>query len=477
MNKLFITFSLIVLTGIGINAQKKNPFLWGIASAAYQVEGGYQADGKGESKWDFLTNKIGVTQFIIGKKETANVAINMYDRTQYLKDIQLMKKLGVNSYRFSLDWSRIIPDGTGAVNEKGLAHYDQLIDDVKAAGLEPIVTLYHFDYPVALLQKGGWSNPEMINWYKNYASIVFKRYGKKVDKFITFNEPYIEFFLAGYLLNINQSKEPMNVRYASGMTEVHNQLLANATAIKLYHDMKLGGKIGITLNLSPCSPADPNNPADVKATALEDQLLNTIMLDPVLKGTYPKQATDSLKKYNPKFNPTAQDMKLLASQKPDFLGINFYAPGLVKADPKSPMGTNWMDTNPDTIKSNNGPVRPEALYQLLMRIKKEYNDPEMMITENGASFNNGEDQIVNGKVNDSYRADYIKRHIGAALKAKKEGAKLIGYMVWSGWDNFEWVFGYSVRFGLIHVDFDTQKRTPKQSFYEYQRIIKQYKNL
>ena len=475
MNKFLITLSLIVLTGLGVNAQKKNPFLWGIASAAYQVEGGYQADGKGESKWDFLTNKIGVTQFMIGKKETGNVAINMYDRTQYLKDIALMKKLGVNSYRFSLDWSRIIPDGTGAVNEKGLAHYDRLIDDIKAAGLEPIVTLYHFDFPVALLQKGGWSNPEMINWYKNYASVVFNRYGKKVNKFITFNEPYIEFFLAGYLLNINQSQEPMNVRYASGMTEAHNELLANATVIKLYHDMKLGGKIGITLNLSPCSPADPNNPADVKATALQDQLLNTIMLDPVLKGTYPKQATDSLKKYNPKFNPTAQDMKLLASQRPDFLGINFYAPGLVKADPKSPMGTNWMDTNPDAIKSSNGPVRPEALYQLLMRIKKEYGDPEMMITENGASFNNGEDQIVNGKVNDSYRADYIKRHIAAALKAKKEGAKLMGYMVWSGWDNFEWVFGYSVRFGLIHVDFDTQKRTPKQSFYEYQKIIQQHK--
>ncbi|RVT73898.1 glycosyl hydrolase family protein [Flavobacterium sufflavum] len=477
MNKFFITFSLIVLTGLTVTAQKKDNFLWGVASAAYQVEGAYQADGKGESKWDFLANKVGVTQFTIGKKETGNVAINMYDRNQYLKDIQLMKKLGVNSYRFSLDWSRIIPDGIGAVNEKALAHYDLLIDDLKAAGIEPIVTLYHFDFPFALLQKGGWGNPEMINWYKNYASVVFKRYGKKVKKFITFNEPYIEFFLAEYLMNIDQSKEPMNVRYAKGITKVHNQLLANVTVIKLYHDMKLGGKIGITLNLSPCSPADKNNPNDVKATALQDQLLNTIMLDPVLKGTYPKQATDSLKKYNPNFNPTDKEMALLASQKPDFLGINFYAPGFVKADPNSPMGTNWMDTNPDAVKSNNGPVRPEALYQLLMRIKKEYNNPEMMITENGASFNNGEDEIVNGKVNDSYRADYIKRHIDAALKAKKEGVKLIGYMVWSGWDNFEWVFGYSVRFGLIHVNFETQERIPKQSFYEYQKIIQQNKKL
>lgn len=475
MKKNIITFSCLLLTSLTAMAQKKNPFLWGIASAAYQVEGAYQVDGKGESKWDFLTNKVGVTQFVIGKKETGNVAINMYDRAQYLKDIELMKKLGVNTYRFSLDWSRIIPDGTGAVNEKALAHYDQLIDDVKAAGLEPIVTLYHFDFPVTLMQKGGWSNPEMINWYKNYSSVVFKRYGKKVNKFITFNEPFIEFFLVGYIMNLNQSKDPVNVRYASAMTEVHNQLLANAETIKLYHDMKLGGKIGITLNLSPCSAADPNNPNDVKAAVLQDQLINTIMLDPILKGTYPKQATDSIKKYNPKFIPTAADMKLLASEKPDFLGVNFYAPGFVKADKNSPMGTNWMEVNPDVVKSNNGAVRPEALYQILMRLKDEYGNPEMMITENGASFNNGEDAMVDGKVNDSYRADYIKRHIDAALKAKKDGANLTGYMVWSGWDNFEWMFGYSVRFGLIYVNYETQERTPKQSFYEYQKIIKEHK--
>ncbi|MEY2867985.1 MAG: hypothetical protein RIR01_385, partial [Bacteroidota bacterium] len=185
-----LLIALISLVGCKekIKAQQpptEKPFLWGVATAAYQVEGGYQADGKGESKWDFLTNKVGVTQFIIGQKQTGNVAINMYDRTQYLKDIQLMKELGVNSYRFSLDWSRIIPDGIGAVNEKALDHYDVLIDDLKAAGIEPVVTLYHFDYPFTLVQKGGWGNPEMINWYKNYAQIVFKRYGKKVKHFIT----------------------------------------------------------------------------------------------------------------------------------------------------------------------------------------------------------------------------------------------------------------------------------------------------
>ncbi|MCU7549717.1 family 1 glycosylhydrolase [Chitinophagaceae bacterium LB-8] len=475
---LFSLCLLFILTGIRGFTQKatgthtSNNFLWGVATAAYQVEGAYQADGKGESKWDFLTNKVGVTQFVIGEKQTGNVAANMYDRTQYLKDIQLLKQLGVNAYRFSLDWSRIIPDGTGAVNEKALAHYDRLIDDVIAAGLEPVVTLYHFDYPVALLHKGGWGNPDMIKWYTNYASVVLKRYGKKVKKFITFNEPYIEFYLVEYMLNLDQSKEPANVRYAIGMQKAHRQLLANAAVTKMYHNLNLGGSIGITLNLSPCVPMDGNNPADVKATVLQDALLNRLFLDPLFKGTYPKQAMDSIRKYDPQFQPSEEEMNLIAANKPDFLGINFYAPAFVKYNEQAPMSTSWMDNNPDSVKAHSGPVRPEYLYQLLMQLKSEYGNPVTMITENGAGFA-GEDIKDGNTVKDSLRADYIKRHIDAALKAKREGAQLKGYMVWSGWDNFEWVFGYSKRFGIIYVDFTTQQRTPKQSFYTYQRIIQQ----
>jgi len=457
-------------------AQEQKPFLWGVASAAYQVEGAYQADGKGESKWDFLTNKVGVTQFIIGQKQTGNVAINMYDRTQYLKDIQLMKELGVNSYRFSLDWSRIIPDGIGAVNEKALAHYDVLIDDLKAAGIEPVVTLYHFDYPFALVQKGGWGNPEMINWYKNYAKIALTRYGKKVKHFITFNEPYIEFFVAEFLMNMEQSKEPALTRFARGMMKAHREMVASAEVIKMYHEMKLGGKIGMTFNFSPCSPLDPNNPKDVQASALQEKLLNTVFLDGYFKGTYPKEVVDLFTKYDPAFRPTADDMKILAANKPDFLGINFYAPALVKYDPSEPFEMKWMDINTDKIKSHNGPVRPEELYKFLLKIKKEYNNPEIMITENGAGFE-GEDIKASPIVKDPLRADYIKRHVEAVDKAKKEGVKMIGYFPWSGWDNFEWVFGYTKRFGLIYVDFETQERIPKQSFYEYQKIIKQHKKL
>jgi beta-glucosidase len=446
------------------------PFYWGVATAAYQVEGAYQTDGKGESKWDFLTNKVGVTQFVIGQKQTGNVSINMYDRAQYLKDIELMKQLGVNSYRFSLDWSRIIPDGVGAVNEIALKHYDVLIDDLLAAGIEPFVTIYHFDYPNVLMQKGGWGNPEMENWYINYATTVIKRYGDKVKKFITFNEPYIEFFLVENLLTVPPGQPLTKEYYMSQMQKAHRQMITNAKLIKIYHDLKLEGEIGLVLNLNPGTPWNENSAADVAAAKFQDVLINDLFLDPVYKGGYPKMALDSLAKYNPSFNASDADMAFIAANMPDFLGINFYAPAMVKGE-DSQMSLKWLDNNPDSVKSNMGPVRPDALYELLIRLKKSYGNPKMYITENGASFSNREDTLVNGKVNDLQRINYIKKHVAATLRAKKEGADVNGYMVWSGWDNFEWVSGYTKRLGLIYVDFNTQQRTPKQSFYEYQKII------
>ncbi|HZL10747.1 MAG TPA: family 1 glycosylhydrolase [Prolixibacteraceae bacterium] len=482
MKKTTLLLILIAFFFAGIlNAQQpdlsklKAPkdFLWGVASAAYQVEGAYQAEGKGESKWDFFANKIGVTQFTIGEKQTGNVTINQYDRKQYLQDIQLMKELGVNTYRFSIPWSRILPQGVGKTNEMAIAHYHLLIQDLKAVGIQPLVTLYHFDMPQALMEKGGWTNRESVEWYKNYATVIFKNFGEEVKHFITFNEPYIEFFLADFLMNPTQSQEPVNVRYSNEIINVHHQLLASAEAIKLYHDMKLDGMIGITFNLSPCLPMDPKNPEDVKAVSLQDELLNRIVLDPVFKGKYPENALAAIQKYNPSFQPSKEDMKFIASEKPDFLGINYYAPALVKKYENSPFGVSWIGNNTDSVIMNNGPVRPDQLYALLMRIKNEYGNPVTMITENGASFNNHEDEVVDGKVNDSLRADYISRHIAAALQAQKDGANLKGYFVWSGWDNFEWIFGYSVRFGLIHVDFNTQQRIPKQSFYTYRAILKE----
>ncbi len=456
-----------------VSDKTNEPFFWGVATCAYQVEGAYQADGKGESKWDFLTNKVQITKLITGEQMTGNVSINMYDRTQYLKDIQLMKELGVNSYRMSLDWSRIIPDGTGTPNEVALKHYDVLIDDLLAAGIEPFVTIYHFDYPAVLLQKGGWGNPEMENWWLNYATTVIKRYGNKVKHFITFNEPYIEFFLVENMTTAPHDAPLSKEFYMSQMQKAHRQLMTNAKITKIYHDLKLNGEIGIVLNLNPSAPWDANKPADVEAAKFQDVLINGLFLDPLFKGSYPKMALDSLAKYNPTFKPSAEDMAFIAAQKPDFLGINYYAPAIVKGE-DTPMSLKWLDNNPDSIKSNVGPVRPEYLYKILMRLKTEYGNPKMYITENGTGYKS-EDVKVNNKINDPMRADYIKRHVEAALKAKKEGANLNGYIVWSGWDNFEWVSGYTKRLGLIYVDFATQERTPKQSFYEYQKIIKDNK--
>lgn len=477
MKQLKISLSfLLFCTNILVFGQKKQPFFWGVATAAYQVEGAYQTDGKGESKWDFLTNKVGITQFTIGEKQTGNVSINMYDRTQYLKDLALLKQLGANSYRFSLDWSRIIPDGTGAVNEKALAHYDQLIDDVLAAGLEPFVTIYHFDYPVVLMQKGGWGNPAMVDWYINYASIVMKRFGKKVKHFITFNEPYIEFFLVENMLHEQESKHiSPKEYYMSQIQKAHRQLIANAKAIELYRSLQLKGQIGIVLNVNPGAAWNANNAADVKTANFQDILINGLFLDPLYKGKYPQMAMDSLEKYNPSFQPSANDLTFIAQNKPDFLGINFYAPAVVKGE-DSAMSLKWLDNNPDAIKSNVGPVMPEYLYKMLIRLKKEYGNPTVYITENGTGFA-GEDVVKNGKVNDPLRIDYIKRHVAYALKAKREGVNLGGYMVWSGWDNFEWISGYTKRLGLIYVDYKTQERIPKQSFFEYKQLIQKYKGI
>ncbi len=470
---LFFSFSFFLTFLSCKNASTSSsiqPFYWGVASAAYQVEGAYQTDGKGESKWDFLTNKAGITQFTIGEKQTGNVSINMYDRTQYLKDIQLMKELGVNSYRFSLDWSRIIPDGVGAVNEKALAHYDVLIDDLLAAGIEPFVTIYHFDYPFVLMQKGGWGNPEMENWYVNYATTVIKRYGKKVKHFITFNEPYIEFFLVENMLNAPKNAPLTKEYYLSQMQKTHRQLMANAKITKIYHDLKLNGEIGIVLNLNPGAPYDPSKQADVEAAKFQDVLINDLFLDPIYKGTYPKMALDSLAKYNSTFQPSAEDMAFIAAQKPDFLGVNFYAPALAKGG-ESQMSLKWLENNPDTVKSNMGSVRPDLFYKMLLRLKTEYGNPKVFITENGACFDK-EDVKIDNKISDVHRVDYLQRHIEATLNAKHDGANVNGYMVWSAWDNFEWVAGYTKRLGLIYVDLATQERTPKQSYYEYQKIIK-----
>jgi beta-glucosidase len=474
IQKLFFLFSSSLLSITPLSAQQK--FLWATASASYQVEGHYKADGKGLSNWDVYTNKYHVTQhpMFAGEIQTGNVSINEYDRTQYLKDIALMKQLGVNSYRFSIAWARLIPDGIGKVNKKGVAHYSKFIDDLLANGIEPMVTLYHWDLPQALEEKGGWLNPKIVQWYENYANLVFKSYGKRIKIFITFNEPYINNFLIEPVVhNIIDKQNPFHFT-GEGLSKrvlaVHHLLLANAVAIRNYHQMNLSGSIGITLSLSPSIPVDSNSANDKKAAIAQDGLHNRWFLDALFKGTYPQDILTLYQQYNTAFKPLPADYKLFAENKPDFLGVNFYSPAYVNADTTMPFGVNWMN-NPDTVKAFNGAVRPEYLYKLLMRLKENYDNPAMIITENGAGFGQRDEKLVNREIKDSLRCDYILRHIKAALAAKKDGANLQGYTVWSLFDNFEWMSGYKRRFGLVHVNFETQERIPKQSFFEYQKII------
>ncbi len=456
-------------------------FIWAVASASYQVEGAYQADGKGLSNWDIYTNQYHVTEAFTGKNQTGNIAINAYDRKQYLKDIALMKQLGVTAYRFSIAWTRLLPEGIGKVNERGVKHYDQFIDDLLASGIEPMITLYHWDLPQTLQERGGWLNPESVQWFEEYAHLVFQRFGKKVKKFITFNEPFIENFLITPLVNnIIQKKNPpfafTSEQLAERATATHHLLQANATVIRDFHHDKREGMIGITLSLSPAIALNPDNPEDVKAATIVDGLHNRWFLDPLFKGKYPDDILTIYQQHNKELKPSDADYALFAANKPDFLGINFYAPAYVSANNKMAFGVNIFGDNPDSVKMFNGPVRPEYLYKLLIRLKDEYKNPYMIITENGAGFGPKDDTLVNHVVNDRLRIDYVKRHIEAAMRAKKDGANLQGYTLWSIFDNFEWVSGYNSRFGIVYVNFETQERIPKNSFYEYQKIIQSYKN-
>jgi beta-glucosidase len=483
MKKFFLPAAILIFSArISLNAQApgSQKFLWGVASASYQVEGAYQADGKGVSNWDVYTNQYQVTRMMTGEVQTGNVSINEYDRTQYLKDIALMKQLGVSSYRFSISWARLLPEGTGAVNEKGVKHYDELIDALLASGIEPMITLFHWDLPQVLQEQGGWMNPKSVKWFEDYANLIFDRYGKKVNMFITFNEPYVDNFIITPIIEngIAQKYPPFPLsaeQQADRATAAHHVLLANATAIRDYHQKKMGGRIGITLSLAPKIPVNPDDPADVKAAVIADGMENRLYLDPLFRGKYPEDILAMYQQYNKNLNPGAADYALFAANKPDFLGVNFYAPDYIKADPGMAFGVPFMSQNTDSVKMFNGPVRPEYLYKLLMRIKEDYNNPVMIITENGAGFGSADDSLVNHQIHDAYRMDYIKRHIDTALAARKDGANLQGYTVWSMFDNFEWVFGYNRRFGIVYVDFKTQERIPKQSFYMYRDIIRSYR--
>lgn len=433
-------------------------FLWGSATAAYQIEGAAFEDEKGLSIWDKFSHMEGK----VLNNHNGDVACDHYH--QYKNDVQHMKKMGLKSYRFSIAWTRIMPTGKGKINQKGLDFYSNLVDELLLNGIEPIVTLYHWDLPQALQEEGGWTNPSIVDHFVAYAQVVFKALGDRVKKWITHNEPWVVAFAGHYA-----------GRHAPGMTDLllalktsHHLILSHAKTVQVYKEMNfMDGEIGITLNLYPIVSASETS-LDQAAAIFVDGYHNRWFLDPVLKGMYPE---DILKIFREKlkFSIPEEDLEVIKRVRCDFIGVNYYFRKVVKHSDVHPI-LQFQEVKPEGKYTDMGwEIYPKGLYYLLLRLKNEYNNPRLIITENGAAF--GENQSFEARIKDDLRIDFLKEHFVQAHRAIEEGVRLEGYYVWSLFDNFEWAYGYNKRFGLIDINYDTLERTWKDSAKWYQSVI------
>ena len=432
-------------------------FLWGSATAAYQVEGSPHADGAGQNIWHRFLHTPGLAP----GGDTGDVACDHYHR--WAGDVALMRELGLGAYRFSIAWSRILPRGKGAVNPAGLDFYERLVDALLAANIEPLVTLYHWDLPAALDDLGGWLNPDIAGWFADYGTAVFKRLGDRVKKWVTLNEPWVVAdggYLHGALApgHRNRFEAPIASR----------QLMrAHGAAVQAYRAV---GKheIGLVVNIEPKYPATPSE-ADLTATARAEAYMNHQYLDPALLGRCPEALAEI---FGEAWVPWTEEELALAKQKIDFLGINYYTRSVSRADPGSwPLRVSAAKQKQSTYTETNWEVFPQGLTDTLLRVKERYGDIPLYVTENGAAFFDPP-VAEGGRVRDPLRVDYLAKHLLAVHQAIQRGADVRGYMVWSLLDNLEWSLGFSKRFGIVHVDFETQARTPKDSARFYSRVVK-----
>lgn len=428
-------------------------FVWGTATAAYQIEGAVSEDGRGESIWDRFSHTPGKTKH----GHTGDLACDHYHL--YKKDIALMKSLGINSYRFSISWPRIIPTGEGPVNQKGLDFYQNLVEELLNQGLTPYITLYHWDLPQALEDQGGWTSRETTNRFAEYTDVVSKKLGDRVKNWLTINEPWCIAML-GYYQGVHA---PGRKSFKDALSASHHTLLAHAKALAALKANIPDLNVGIALNLSPVYPLTAS-PEDQKAAKLADGYLNRLFLDPLLKGSYPQDLLDLYSDF-PQIDP--HDLKLI-SKPLNFLGVNYYMPILVTSDQSSPLGFQGVDDPHSHHTNTNWLVSPNGLFDLLLRLKTDYSPTSIFITENGACY---EDTLENGTVKDPQRSLYFKEHLKALNYALGAQIPLKGYFLWSLLDNFEWAEGFTKRFGLFYTDFPTQKRFPKQSVHTYSTLI------
>ncbi len=425
-------------------------FLWGAATASYQIEGAWNEDGKGESIWDRLSHTPGK----ITNGDTGDVACDHYHR--YQEDIALMRRLGLKAYRFSTSWPRVLPSGHGIINPSGLDFYDRLVDALCAANIEPFLTLDHWDLPQSLQEKGGWENRDTCHAFADYAVLMVKRLGDRVKHWTTFNEPAVVAFDGNLVGAHAPGLQDPRITYQVA----HNLLVAHGLATQAMRAADTSLQVGIVLNLWPVEAAS-EDPADVAAANRAWERSETLFLDPLFQGHYPVAVYDLVGANMPVI--CAGDLALIA-QKLDYLGINYYSRNLLSAD-------GQVETVPGSEYTEMGwEVQAPALRRLLNRIQHDYKLPPLYITENGAAFHDEVGQ--DGKVDDPRRLAYLKDHFIQTRLAMQDGVDVRGYFVWSLLDNFEWSHGYSKRFGLIRVDYETQQRTIKESGNWYAEVIR-----
>lgn len=450
-------------------------FWWGSAASGPQTEGVFAGDNKGDSIWDHWYEKEPEKFFDQVGPDKASAFYK-----KYKEDIQLMKKTGHNSFRTSIQWSRLIPNGVGEVNQEAVDFYNNVIDELIAHDIEPFINLFHFDMPMVLQEKGGWENRQTVEAYVEFAKTCFELFGDRVKKWFTHNEPIVP-VEGGYLYqfhypNLIDMKKAVQVGY--------HEALASAMAIKEYHEMKQDGEIGIILNLTPSYPRDENNEEDVKAAKIADAFFNRSFLDSSVKGEFPNDLVDLLKEID--YLPVVQegDLEIIKNNTVDILGVNYYQPRRIKAKESKRESVNGImpDDFFDNYEMPNRKMNPyrgweiyeEGIYDILTNLRENYGNIKCFISENGMGVE-GEERYINdrGQIEDDYRIEFVKDHLKYVHKAIEEGSNVHGYHMWTCMDNWSWTNAYKNRYGFISVDLDNdRKRTIKKSGHWFNEMTK-----
>lgn len=431
-------------------------FLWGAATSAYQIEGSPLADGAGPSIWQRFAHTPGRMH----DGDTGDVACDHYRR--FRDDIALMRELGLKAYRFSIAWGRVLPEGRGRVNAAGLDFYERLVDTLLEHRIEPMATLYHWDLPAALDDRGGWLNPDIASWFGEYAQTMFRRLDGRVKLWATLNEPWVVTD-GGYL---HGALAPGHRNRFEAPIATHHLLRAHGTAVRVYRDMGRH-RIGLVVNLEPKYPAS-QEPQDIAATARADAYMNRQYLDPVFLGRYPIELKEIFGEAWPQW--PEKDFALIRAPL-DFLGINYYTRNVTRHDLDAwPLRAAAVRQKQATYTETGWEVFPQGLTDVLLWVKDRYGNPPVYITENGAAFYDPP-TVAGDALSDPLRVEYLRSHLRAVGEALRAGSDVRGYFAWSLLDNLEWSLGFSKRFGIVHVDFETQRRTPKASARFYSELI------